>query len=150
MNMEKTFFRVRSVKDIVIFVSLLVLGSVLVALPTGAGINITGFFMIFAGIILALVLKSGYKDMETGEMYCKKEHYFQQAMNSPISAAIAVKPESVDLSQADKGNAVRLDVYYSKSSGMAYLQLFEYIPYKYEPCSRIYEYELAEVGKLIK
>lgn len=148
--MEKTFFRVRSVKDIVIFVSLLVLGSVLVALPTGAGINITGFFMIFAGIILALVLKSGYKDMETGEMYCKKEHYFQQAMNSPISAAIAVKPESVDLSQADKGNAVRLDVYYSKSSGMAYLQLFEYIPYKYEPCSRIYEYELAEVGKLIK
>ena len=150
MNMEKTFFRVRSVKDIVIFVSLLVLGSVLVALPTGAGINITGFFMIFAGIILALVLKSGYKDMETGEMYCKKEHYFQQAMNSPVSAAIAVKPESVDLSQADKGNAVRLDVYYSKSSGMAYLQLFEYIPYKYEPCSRIYEYELAEVGKLIK
>ena len=47
--MEKTFVKVRSVKDIVIFVSLIVLGSVLVALPTGTGINIAGFFMIFAG-----------------------------------------------------------------------------------------------------
>ena len=35
--MEKTFIRVRSVKDITIFTSLIVLGSVLVALPTGAG-----------------------------------------------------------------------------------------------------------------
>ena len=57
--MEKTFVKVRSVKDIVIFVSLIVLGSVLVALPTGTGINIAGFFMIFAGLITALILKSG-------------------------------------------------------------------------------------------
>ena len=148
--MEKTFIRVRSIKDIVIFVALIVLGSVLVALPTGASVNITGFFLLFAGLILALVLKTGYKDTETGEMYCKKEHYFQQAMNSAISSAIASKPESVDLSEADKGNAVRLDVYYGKSSGKAYLQLFEYVPYKYEPCSKIYEHELARVGNLIK
>ena len=58
--MEKTFIRVRSVKDIVIFSSLILIGSVLVALPTGAGINIAGFFMIFAGIILAFVLRTGY------------------------------------------------------------------------------------------
>ena len=74
-NMEKTFFKVRSVKDIVIFTSLIVLGSVLIALPTGASINITGFFLISAGIILALVLRTGYKDAETGERYQKKEHF---------------------------------------------------------------------------
>ena len=148
--MEKTFVRVRSIKDIVIFVSLIVIGSVLVALPTGAGINITGFFMIFAGIILALVLKSGYKDEDTGEMYCKKEHYFQQAMNAAIASAIETKPDTLDMSEADKGNAVRLDVYYGKSSGKAYLQLFEYIPYKYEPCSKMYEHDLVNVSDLIK
>lgn len=148
--MKKEFLRVRSIKDITISVSLIILGTVLILLPTGAGVNITGFFMIFSGIILALVMKTGYKDAETGEMYCKKEHYFQQCMNASVSAAIASSPESVDLSEADKGSAVRLDVYYGKRTGKAYLQLFEYVPYKYEPCSKMYEHEMVNVGKLIK
>ena len=148
--MEKTFIRVCSIKDIVIFVSLVIAGSVLILLPTGAAVNITGFFLIFAGLILAFVLKSGYKDIETGERFQKAEHYFQQAMNAPISAALASKPESIDLSEEDKGNAVRLDVYYSNSSGKAYLQLFEYVPYKYEPCSKVYVHQLSNIEKLIK
>ena len=148
--MEKTFIRVRSVKDIVISASLVILGSILVALPTGAGINIAGFFMIFAGIILFLILKSGYKETETGISYKKKEYYFQQVMNAPISAALASKPESIDLGEANKGNAIKLDIYYSTASGKAYLQLFEYIPYKYEPCSKMYEYETARIDKILK
>lgn len=148
--MEKEFVRVRSVKDILIFASLIILGLVLVTLPAGAAVNITGFFMIFAGVIFALVLKTGYKDTETGVKYQKKEYYFQQAMNPVISAALATRPESVDLAEAEKGNAVKLDVYYSRTSGKAYLQLFEYIPYKYEPCSRMYEHKLDRVEKLIK
>lgn len=147
--MEKTFERVRSIKDIVTFVSLVVLGSILIALPTSASINITGFFLIFAGLILALVLKTGYKD-ENGGKYQKKERFFQQAMNAEICAALASKPDSVDLSEEDKGNAIRLDIYSCKSSGKAYIQLFEYVPYRYEPCSKMYEYELSKVSKLIK
>lgn len=148
--MEKTFVRVRSAKDIILFASLIIIGSVLVALPTGAGVNIAGFFMIFAGLIIALVMKTGYKDAETGTRYRKTEHYFQQAMNSVISSALESKPQSIDLSQADKGNAVKLDIYYSNNSGKAYLQLFEYVPYTYEPCSRMFEYQVAEVENLIK
>ena len=125
--MEKTLIRVRSIKDIVIFTSL-----------------------ILAGIILMLVLKSAYKDTETGMKYQKKEHYFQQAMNASISSALASRPESIDLAEAEKGNAVRLDIYFSRSTGMAYLQLFEYVPYKYEPCSKMYEHQLGKVEKLIK
>ena len=149
-NMEKTFDRVRSAKDITISLSLILLGSTLVALPTGTGINIAGFFMIIAGIILALVMKTAYKDVETGVKYQKKEHYFLQAMNASISYALATDPQSIDLTEADKGNAVKLDIYYSKSSGKAYVQLFEYIPYNYEPCTRMYEYEIDRVGKLLK
>ena len=147
--MEKTFIRVRSIKDIATFVSLIVLGSILIALPTSASINITGFFLIFAGLILALVLKTGYAD-ENGGKYQKKERYFQQAMNANICSALASKPDSVDLSEEDKGNAIRLDIYFCKSSGKAYAQLFEYVPYRYEPCSKMYEYELSKVSKLIK
>ena len=148
--MEIKFVRVRSAKDIIVSVSLVVLGSVLIALPTGTGINITGFFLIFAGLLAAIMVKTGYKYTETGEKYLKKEHYFQQEMNPVISSALESKPNSIDLTQADKGNAVKLDVYYSKSSGKAYLQLFEYIPYRYEPCSRLYEYDVEKVDKLIK
>lgn len=144
------FTRVRSAKDIIVFTSLVVLGSVLVALPTGAGVNIAGFFMIFAGLITALILKSGYRHNETGVKYQKKEYYFQLEMKPLISSALKSEPGSIDLSQVDKGNAVKLDLYYSRISGKAYIQLFEYIPYRYEPCSKIYEYEIAEVDKLIK
>ncbi|MBR5567819.1 MAG: hypothetical protein IKW27_03655 [Bacteroidales bacterium] len=98
--------------------------------------NIICFFIIIAAAILALVLKSAYKEVETNEIYLKKERYFQQTEHSAISSAIASKPDSVDLSDEDKGNAVRLDIYYSKSSGKAYLQHFEYVPYTYQPCSK--------------
>ena len=147
--MEKTFNRVRSIKDIVTFATLVVLGSILIALPTSASINITGFFLIFAGLILALVLKTGYAD-ENGGKYQKKERYFQQAMNAEICSALASNPDSVDLSEEDKGNGIRLDIYFCKSSAKAYAQLFEYVPYRYEPCSKMYEYELSKVSKLIK
>lgn len=148
--MNKTFVRVRSIKDITIFTSLIIIGAVLVALPTGTGVNIAGFFMIFAGIIIAFVLRTGCKDTETGDKYRKKVHYFQQAMKPEILSALETKPGTIDLTQADKGNAVELDIYYSPDSGKAYLQLFEYIPYKYEPCSRMYEYEMNMVEKLIR
>ena len=148
--MEKTFTRVHSIKDIVIFISLLVLGGILVAVPTGDAVNITGFFLIFAGAILALVLKTGYKDVETNEKYIKKERYFQQTMRAAIADAIASKPDSIDLSQENKGNALKLDIYFSKATGKAYIQLFEYVPYTYQPCSKMYEYEISKVGKLIK
>ena len=49
-----------------------------------------------------------------------------------------------------EGNGLRLDIYYAKSSGMAYMQLFEYIPYKYEACTAVYEYERSKISKLIK
>ena len=148
--MEKTFTRVHSIKDIVIFISLLVVGGILVAVPTSDAVNITGFLLVFAGAILALVLKTGYKDVETNVKYIKKERYFQQAMHAAIADAIASKPDSVNLSEENKGNALKLDIYFSKATGKAYIQLFEYVPYTYQPCSKMYEYELSKVGKLIK
>lgn len=148
--MEKTFTRVRSIKDITIFVSLALVGIILTVLPVGEAASIAGFFIILAAAILALVLKTGYKDVDTNAKYHKKERYFQQTEHAAITAAIASKPDSVDLSEENKGNAIKLDVYFSKATGKAYVQLFEYVPYTYQPCSKMYEYDLSKVGKLIK
>ncbi|MBR5568898.1 MAG: hypothetical protein IKW27_09170 [Bacteroidales bacterium] len=148
--MEKEFIRVRSVKDILAFVTLIVGGSVLIMLPTAAGVNLAGFFLILTGLILAFILKSDYQDPQTGERYAKTELYFKQAMHAAVYSAIASKPEAVDLAEAEKGNALKLDVYYNKASGKAYLQLFEYVPHTYEPCSQVYEYDLERIQKLIR
>lgn len=147
--MEKNFIRVRSTKDITISLTLTIAGGVLVALPTATSVNILGFFMIFAGIILFLMLRTGYKETETGDRYNKTERFFSQCMRNEIAEKIASKPSAVNLGEEDKGNAVRLDIYHSKQSGKAYIQLFEYVPYKYEPCTRQFEYEISETEKLI-
>ena len=150
--MEKNFIRVRSVKDIIISTALILSGIVLVALPTSTGINILGFFMMLIGLLLFFTLKSSYKDEETGIKYHKKEKYFEGHKRDELSSAIARRNCKcrVDLSEENKGNTLRLDIYYNKQAGKAYMQIFEYIPYTYEPYSTFYEHEVANVTELIE
>ena len=150
--MEKNFIRVRSVKDIFISFTLSLSGIALVVLPTSTGINILGFFLLLIGILLSLTLKSSYKDEETGIKYSKKERYFEGCRRDELSSAISNRncKCKVALSEENKGNSLRLDIYYSRQAGKAYMQVFEYIPYKYEPYSNIYEHEIANVTELIE
>ena len=148
--MNKEFIRVRSVKDVLISTSMTILGSILLILPTSDSINILGFFMIFTGIILFLTLRSSYKDTETGLIYSKKEHFFAQSIRQELLDTLTSMPSSISLSEEDKGNGIRLDIYHSKATGKAYIQMFEYVPYKYEPCSKVLEYNLSDVVKLVK
>lgn len=148
--MDKTFVRVHSVKDIVIIASFVVVGIILALLPMDTGVNITGYLLVFTALALLFLLKTAYKDTQTGEKFCKKEYYFQKSIHSTIMSDIESKPESIDLSQEDSGTTIKLDIYFSKKADKAYVQLFEYIPYDYEPCSKMYEYEIARVRHLIK
>lgn len=148
--MEKEFSRVRSAQDITISLILIICGGVLVALPTSTSVNIIGFFMIFAGIILVLTLKTSYKLVETGEKFKKKEKFFAQSKKDSLSAALAGNPDTIDIAEENKGNGLRIDVYYSTKLGKAYCRLYEYIPYRYEPCTPFYEHPAGKVEKLIK
>lgn len=148
--MEREFIRVRSMKDIAVSTSMTICGSILLLLPTSDSINILGFFMLFTGILLFLTLRSSYKDTETGLIYSKKEHFFAQSIRQEILDTLMSEPSSISLSEEDKGNGIRLDIYHSKATGKAYVQLFEYVPYKYEPCSKVIEYNLSDVENLVK
>lgn len=148
--MNKEFIRVRSTKDITLSVILIVAGCVLACISVSTPINILGFFLILTGIALFFLMKTAYKDTETGAKYGKTERFFSQDQREQILRAISSKPDSANLAEEDKGNSVRLDIYHSKATGKAYIQLFEYIPYKYEPCSAIYEHEIKNAEKLIK
>ena len=148
--MEKKFIRVRSIKDIIIFVSLIIAGCIFAALPNTVGINMGGYTLIVTGFVLAFVLRNVYKDVETGEKYLRKELLFKQEMKDEILSVLDSAPESIKLTEEGKGQVIKLDIYYGKSSGKAYLQLFEYVPHQYKPCSEIYEYETNKLEKLLK
>lgn len=148
--MKTQFIKVRTTKDITIFTSLILIGVILIALPTQMGATIAGATLAIIGIVLIPLLKSGYRHRDSTETYRKLEHYFQQTKKSSLTSAISSKPETIELPKEQGSNALRLDIYFSRSANKAYVQLFEYVPYEYEPCTEIYEYEASRVENLIK
>ena len=77
--MNKEFIRVRSVRDLVTVASLIISGSICIGFIPSQAVNVLGFFLLFAGLLLLFILKTGYADMETGEKFSKSEHYFAQS-----------------------------------------------------------------------
>ena len=148
--MEQRFIKVRSIKDIVKFTSLITIGLVFTAIPEVVEAHLAGYALISIGAVLTFFLKSGFKDIETQEIYFKREFLFSGNMKTSILSAIASSPESIDISQEDKGQELILQMYYGKTSGKAYLQLFEFVPHQYVPCSEVYEYEISKIANLLK
>lgn len=148
--MEHKFVKVRSIKDIVKFTSLIAIGLLLTVVPDVLEAHLAGYALISIGAVLSFFLKSGLKDIETQEIYFKKEFSFPGNMKTLIQSALSSSVESIDVSQENKGQALILQMYYGKTSGKAYLQLFEYVPYQYLPCSEVYEYEISKIAYLLK
>lgn len=149
ITMEKKFIRVRSIKDITIFISIIIIGLTLVIITENEGCKLSGYTLMAIGIILACLLKSNYKDVETHAIFLKKDFSFSGEMKVSILSALNTSPESIDLSEEGKGETLMLKVYYSKISHKAYLQLFEYVPHQYEPCSEVYEYDIEKIQNLL-
>lgn len=148
--MKKDFIKIRSIKDIAISAFLIIAGAMVSATIEGNGAIWGGCSLIILGAILALVLKSSYKDTETGEVFKKREFTFQQKMKGALLQALTSSPENIDISNEGVGESVRLEIFYSKRSCKAYLQLFEYIPFQYHPCSEMYEYKTERIKNLVK
>ena len=146
--MEKNFIRVRSIKDITISSSLLLIGIILSIVFDSNGAVYGGVALIILSLILLFVLKSGYKDTESGEFYKKRDFSFNKKMKASLLSALASSPENIN--PTDEGEGIRLEIFYSKTSGKAFLQLFEYVPFQYHPCSEVYEYEIDRIKNFVK
>lgn len=147
--MNKEFIKVRTVKDIIIASILIVLGLVLLILPTPLSVNIVGSLLLVLGLVLLVMQKTGWQDSETKELYYKRQRFFCGNSKAKIIDALEHNPESIDLSDEGKGEGLLMDIYYGKRSGKAFVRLFEYIPYKYEPVSSFFEYPIDKIKKLI-
>lgn len=148
--MEKKFTCARTGRDIAIFTSIILIGAALAFIPSQKEANLGGYTLIALGILLAFLLKSKYKDAETHENYVKKEFSFPREMKPIILTALLTSPDSINLSEEGKGHVLMLRMYYGQHSGKAYLQLFEYVPHQFEPCSEMFEYEACKVTELLR
>lgn len=149
-TMEKEFSRVHSATDITVSAIILAAGCILVAIPSPTPVNILGFFLILTGLVLALVLRTGYKDKSTGESFRKKERFFPAHSKDALTKAISSSPENADLSEENKGNGLRLDAYWNSKTGKMFVQLYEYIPYRYQACTEVIAMDIKKGEKLIK
>ncbi len=148
--MEKEFSRVHSATDITLSLVIIAAGCILVAIPSSTPVSILGFFLLVTGLILILILRTGYKDNETGERFRKTEKYFPAHCKDSIAKALASSPDSIDFSEEDKGNGLRLDTYFNGKTGHVYARLYEYIPYRYQPCSATIPLKFDQAARLIK
>ncbi len=148
--MEKNFVKVHSTKDITIVASLVIIGLLLALLPIGGATNVTGYIVIATGLLLIPVLKSGYKDAWEGKRYTKKEFFYATGKKNELIAAITNAPENITVEKNEKSNILRLELYYSKETGRAFMQLQEYVPYKYEPRTDVVEHEVSKIAHLIR
>ena len=148
--MEKQFNRVRSVSDVIVSVSMLVSGAILMFFSSNIGLNIGGFFLLLSGSLFICMYKNGYKESESKVMYHKKELYFRKDTLKSTKEAVLSDPGSIELSTIGKGWTLKLNLYYNKKTGKAYIQLFEYLPFNYEPVTDMLEYDVEEIQRLIK
>ena len=148
--MEDKFVKVSSTNNKIISLSVIIAGCILLAIPMVTVANLIGVVLFITGIVLIFALKSNYKCVETGETFCKKEFYFEDNKKEKLLTAIKNNPENIDITDADKGNALCLEIFYSKKTGKAILQLYKYVPYQYEPCSEIKECEYNKIEKIVK
>lgn len=68
---------------------------------------------------------------------------------SEIIGALMSEPGLLLPPDEKKENVLRLDIYYSETNRKAYIQLFKYVPYIYEPASILYECSVDDIKKLL-
>ena len=148
--MNKQFIKVRSLKDIIISTSVILVGAILALLPLGTGVTLAGCTIIVVGIILALILKSGYREVNNPGLYHKTEYLFEAKHRAELMKAVENNPSKIDVREEGRGLTIRLDVYHSTVSQSAFIQLFEYVPYEYVAISKVVEYDRNEIKHIIK
>ena len=141
IKMETKFIKTHSLKDVIVIFLIIVIGCVLSFAKIGTSANLTGYLIIPIGIAAIFLLKSEYKNQADNRRYKKKVYYFSNNKQASLIDAINNNPDNIDVKSVDSGNALRLDIYYSKDK--AYIQLFKFVPYQYEPQTELVEHKLS-------
>lgn len=150
--MEKVFCRTRSAQDILVSFTFLVLGILLIVFPFSKMSGVVGCIMILVGVSMMFALRSLYKDKLNGEHFRKTAVYFPIGMKDKVVKAMEEgNLDSIPRPKDDMAaQSLMLSTFYDKSADRVFLQLFEYVPYSYQPCTTFYETRWGSVRHLVE
>lgn len=133
--METKFVKSRTLSDYIITAALLLLGVVLMVLSISSSMTIAGAMVLITGIVVFFVLKSSWKDKETGDVYQNKVLYYKKSQKMSVLNAINGNMDALSNIKVEEGTqkSLRLDVYYSEDANKYCCRLYEYVPYEYRP-----------------
>lgn len=148
--MDSYFKKVRTPKDIMISVIIIAIGVIVISVSQNVNVDYVGAFISILGIFYLLIMKKGWKNMETGELYELIYFYFPERNKEFLKTALTEDPEKIDINDVLSMSTLRLDVYYDKKSDKCFCQLMEFVPYHYSPCSEPYKVNYSSLNGLMK
>lgn len=148
--MDGYFKKVRTPKDIMISVIIIAIGVIVISVSQNVNVDYVGAFISILGIFYFLIMKKGWKNIETGELCELISFYFPEKNKEIIKTALAEDTEKIDIKDVLSMSTLRLDVYYNKKSDKCFCQLLEFVPYHYSPCSVLYQVIYSSLNRLMK
>ena len=106
-------------------------------------------FLFLIGSLFLCLLKSVYRKEGTKEIYKKRKLQFRREILQTIREAVLSDPNQIDMTKEGMGWTVKLNIYYNRKTDKGYIQLYEYIPYNYEPRTQMLEYRIGQIEKLL-
>ena len=142
--MECNFIKVHTGRDLAISTMLLLSGAGLFLINMGLGICIG-----ICGLCMFIFYKWGYRIDGRGILLSRKSEDISKACRTSLVDFLEGRNPTPTIKQGHEGGTVRLDLYYNQTENVAYVRLYDFCNYVYEPATGIIELNGDRAAKLI-
>lgn len=142
--MEIKLKKVHSTKDLIISAIILAAGIGLCFVNAGLG----GVIAI-CGLLMLLFYKDGYKREGEDIVLHKKALDVAHTCRNSLKEFLEGKDVEPEVKTSLNGGIIRLEAYFNAEAAIAYVQLFDFSNYTYEPATGIVELRGPRAEKLI-
>ena len=142
--MEIKLKKVHTAKDLAISATILAAGIGLYFVNAGLG-GVIGI----CGLLMLLFYKAGYNRAGEGIVLKKKALDVAHTCRDSLKGFLEGKDVEPVIKTNLNGGVIRLEAYYNTDAAIAYVQLFDFSNYTYEPATGIVELRGPKADKLI-
>ena len=142
--MEIKLKKVHTAKDLIISAIVLAAGIGLYFVNAGLG-GVIGI----CGLLMLLFCKGGYKREGEDIILQKKALDVAHSCRDSLKGFMEGKDVEPEVNTSLSGGVIRLEAYYNADASIAYVQLFDFSNYTYEPATGIVELRGPKADKLI-
>lgn len=132
--MEDNFKKVHTRQDLILS-SVTLLAGILIFCAN----KVAGIMIAICGLVLFLCYKRGYQKDGKGAILDMVSKDICKTSTAPLTAFLNGESTNFVIKEGNEGGSMRLIAYYSKESSIAYVQLFHYSNYLYEPATGVVE-----------